>query len=159
MTWMSTWYCAAPIWRCTRSSAGRRSANPPRRSNDLHDPRRVSDDRHWRERAGDRGGGARARLDARVVTCSAASEIEHEHGRAVARTARQQLVVGGALFVGQVEVAVVRLAGQHAREAGAAHALLAGDGHLDAAGAQRLDDRRAGRDVDHALAARECYLE
>jgi hypothetical protein len=54
---------------------------------------------------------------------------------------------------------VVALAFEHACQAGAAHALLAGRGHQHAGSVQRLHHGLVGRHRDHATGARQHDLE
>ena len=81
------------------------------------------------------------------------SEIEHEDGRPGAGTADHHDLVRGFLRVGEQQVAMVRFAGEHPGFAGAADPLLAGGLYLEAAGAQRIEDRLAGRNLDPELRA------
>jgi hypothetical protein len=81
-------------------------------------------------------------------------KTEHEPHRLGARAADHHRPALGLLAIAQDHVAVVRLAAKDAHLARAAHALLAGEGHVDADRGNRLQDRLTGlhRHLDTALA-------
>src|SRR6266702_8870107 len=85
------------------------------------------------------------------------SEIEHKDGRSGAGTADHHDLVGSLLFVGEEQIAMVRLARQHPRFARATDSLLARGLHRHAAGPKRFEDRLARRDRYPDL--RTCELD
>src|SRR5437588_4427527 len=90
---------------------------------------------------------------------SAWLEIEDQHRASRARTARRELVISGSLLVGLIQVAMLRLAIDYARKAGAANALRARRGNVDAVLRQGRDNGLVLCDAVHPPGARDLDLE
>src|SRR6266566_2442615 len=88
---------------------------------------------------------------------SAWLKIEDEHRAPRARTARRELVVSGSLFVGLIQVAVLRLAVDYARKTRAANALCARRGNVDAVLRQGRDNGLVFGDAVHPPGARASH--
>src|SRR6266581_5248478 len=86
-------------------------------------------------------------------------KIEDEHRAPRARTARRELIVSGSLFVGLIQVAVLRLTIDYARKARAANALCARRGNVDAVLRQGRDNGLVLCDPVHPPGARDLDLE
>src|SRR5438105_15207002 len=86
-------------------------------------------------------------------------KIEDQHRAPRARTARCELVVSGSLLVGLIQVAVLRFAIDYARKAGAANALRARRGNVDAVLRQGHDNGLVLCDAVHPPGARDLDIE
>lgn len=86
-------------------------------------------------------------------------EIQHQPWAARTRTAGREAIVGGLLLFAEVEVAMLRLAVQHAGQTGAADALLAGGRQVHPSFAQGRQHGLPGGDPDQRPVARQLHFE